>query len=79
MVTTEITLTDAEIHIIQDIGRHTGKTLNAILSEAIQAFIMRETFQSRRNLLRQARGMWKNREDLPDIKTLRQEWNRWYT
>ena len=76
MVTTEITLTDTESRIIQDIGSHTGKTPNAVLHEAIQAFIIRETSPNRRNLLRQARGMWKNREDLPDIEALRREWNR---
>ncbi len=76
MLTTHITLTDTESRIIQDITRNTGKSQDDVLHEAIEQFIARFTSQDRRTVLRQARGIWKDREDLPDFEVMRQEWDR---
>ncbi len=76
MLTTHITLTDTESRIIQDITRNTGKSQDDVLHEAIEQFIARFTSQDRRTVLRQARGIWKDREDLPDFEAMRQEWDR---
>jgi hypothetical protein len=32
--------------------------------------------EDRLSNLRKARGIWKNRDDVPDIQSLRTEWNR---
>ena len=76
MLTAHITLTDTESQIIQDITKSTGKTQDDVLHEAIEQFIARFTSQDRGTLLRQARGMWKDRDDLPDFETIRREWDR---
>ncbi len=79
MLTAQITLNDNESQVIQDITKHTGKPLEDILHEAIQQFISRVTAQNRLFLLRQARGMWKDRDDPIDFETLKQEWDRFET
>ena len=76
MLTAHITLTDTESRIIQDITKSTGKTLDDVLHEAIEQFIARFTSQDRWAVLRQARGMWKDRDDLPDFEAMRREWDR---
>ena len=76
MLTAHVTLTDTESQVIQNITKSTGKTQEQVLHEAIEQFIVRFTSQDRRILLRQARGMWKDRDDLPDFGTIRQEWDR---
>lgn len=76
MFTAQITLTEPERQIIQDITQHTGKTLDQVLHEAVTQFIARSPVRDRQALLRQARGMWKDREDLSDLAPLRQEWDR---
>lgn len=76
MLTAQITLNDNESQVIHDITEHTGKSLEDILHEAVHQFINRVTSQNRLFLLRQARGMWKDRDDLPDFEILRQEWDR---
>ncbi|GAK60289.1 Gsl4096 protein [Candidatus Vecturithrix granuli] len=76
MLTAQITLNDNESQVIQDITEHTGKSLEDILHEAVHQFISRMTAQNRLFLLRQARGLWKDRDDLPDFQTLRHGWDR---
>lgn len=76
MRTAHVTLTDTESRIIQDITKSTGKTLDDVLHEAIEQFIARFTSQDRSTVLQQARGMWKDRDDLPDFEAMRREWDR---
>ncbi len=33
-------------------------------------------FTNRTEKMRQARGLWKDRQDIPDIRALRNEWDR---
>jgi hypothetical protein len=76
MLTAHITLTETESRIIQDITKSTGKTLDDVVHEAIEQFIVRSTSQDRSAVLQQARGMWKDRDDLPDFEAMRREWDR---
>jgi len=76
MLTAHVTLTDTESRIIQDLTKSTGQTLDDVLHEAIEQFIARSTSQDRSTVLQQARGMWKDRDDLPDFEAMRREWDR---
>lgn len=77
MVTTHITLTDQESAMLHLIAQQTGKTQDELIYEAVQQFITQIRQIHRHALLRQARGMWKDRTDLPSLETLRGEFDRW--
>lgn len=77
MVTTHITLTDQESATLHLIAQQTGKTQDELIYEAVQQFITQFRQIHRRALLWQARGIWKDRTDLPSLETLRGEFDRW--
>lgn len=72
----QLRLTDTENNALLTISQSTGKTMNELFHEAIQALIRQFPQTDRRVLLQQARGMWKDRNDLPALDELRQEWER---
>jgi len=76
MVRTQIYLTGEERQALSGIARKTGRTQSEIIREAVDRFIDGYREDNRLNLLREARGLWKRRTDLPDFKTLRREWDR---
>ena len=75
-MTTQLNLTDSESEAIQALSLTQGKTEEELLHEAIEQFLSGHQSESRLALLRQARGLWKEREDLPDFAGLREEWDR---
>lgn len=76
MTTAQVTLTDSENQAIQALSQSKGKSQEEILHEAIQQFLARHQSENRLTALRQARGIWQARQDLPDFAGLRNEWNR---
>lgn len=76
MTTTQVTLTEYEIQAIQALSRSEGKTEEEILREAIEQFLAQHIAANRLTALRQARGIWQGRQDLPDYTDIRNEWNR---
>jgi predicted transcriptional regulator len=76
MIRTQIYLTEKEKAALKAIAQQTGKKQSALIREAIDRFITRFRPHNRRELLRQARGMWQGRDDLPDFPTLRRELDR---
>ena len=75
MVRTQIYLTDAERRALQTLSRRTGKSQSELIRDAIDAMIARSR-PDRRFLLREARGLWSDRDDLPDFETIRREMDR---
>jgi hypothetical protein len=51
-----------------------GKTPDEIVHDAVKQLIVQFQSEDRLGLLRQARGMWKDRTDLPSLTDLRREW-----
>jgi hypothetical protein len=76
MATAQITLTQTESEALQALARCTGKSTEQLLHEAVERYLAQAGLQNRRQLLRSARGIWKDRQDLPDLKALRKEWDR---
>jgi lipase chaperone LimK len=76
MVTTSITLTEQEETAIRTIAQQTGKTPDELLREAVEQLLVQYQQTYRRALLQQARGMWRDRADLPPLETLRREFDR---
>jgi hypothetical protein len=79
MLTTSVTLTDRQTSALKSLVQQTGKTEEEIIREAVEQLIARHSPADRRDALRQAKGMWQDRTDLPDLRTLREESNRYTT
>jgi hypothetical protein len=76
MATTQIHLTEMESKALEEIAQEVGKTEEELLHEVVQNFISTSkqmALVERRARLRQAQGMWRGREDLPDVQELRRE------
>ena len=76
MTTTQVILTDAETQAIQVLSQSKGKSQQELLREAVSQFLEKHTAENRLAALRQARGIWQERQDLPDLAELRNEWDR---
>lgn len=76
MVRTQIYLTEAEQQALRALSRRTGRTQSELIREAVDRLIAQSEKTDRLAALRQARGMWQGREDLPDFATLRRELDR---
>jgi hypothetical protein len=76
MVTAQITLSNAEGEALQAMTQTTGKTQDTLLHEAVRQFLGSRPPDDRLALLRRARGIWKDRTDLPDFHALRAEMDR---
>lgn len=81
MTRTQINLTDSQTDALRKLARRTGKTEDELLQEAVGKLIgevgeAEAKRQKRLKGLRQARGIWKDREDLPDLREVRKEFDR---
>lgn len=76
MVRTQIYLTDAEQKGLRSLSRRTGISKSELIRQAIDSFLSGEQELDRTSLLRQARGLWQDRDDLPDFNALRNEFDR---
>lgn len=76
MIETEIALTAQERDALDEISQRTGKTQNELIHEAVEIFIAEFQIEDRRALMQRAKGIWKERQDLPTLEDLRREWNR---
>ena len=81
MTTAQINLTDSQVDALQKLSVQTGKTEDELLQEAVNKLIAEvgEAETKRQEWLkslRQAKGIWKDRDDLPDFRQLRKEFDR---
>jgi predicted nucleic acid-binding protein len=78
MLEAELDLTEQERAALQEISRRTGKSEGELVREAVDQLITRFQCSSRLALMQKARGIWKDREDIPALDELRSEWNRFW-
>lgn len=76
MTTAQVILSESESQAIQALSQIKGKTQEEILHQAIEQFLTQHQVENRLAALRQARGIWRERQDLPDFAELRNEWDR---
>jgi predicted transcriptional regulator len=68
MFRAQLYLTDAQHERLQRLARASGRSRSALLREAVDRLLTSEAPPGDwRDRLRQARGMWKGREDLDEV------------
>jgi hypothetical protein len=76
MVRTQIYLTEEENSSISRLSQILGSGKSQIIRQAIDEFILKRETSKRLNALREARGMWADRTDIPDLREQRQSFDR---
>ena len=76
MIRTQIYLTEQQRNELATIGKSFGKKQSELIREAIDRLIEQTGKNHRELVLREAAGIWKDRTDLPDFKSIRTEWDR---
>jgi len=77
MIRTQIYLTDRQRAKLTIIAENMGKKQSELIREAIDHLIEQAGQNQKKTALKEAAGLWKNRDDLPDFKALRSEWDRY--
>ena len=76
MVRMQVYLTKEDQSKIQWLASETGKTKSELVRQAIERFVGQFREEDRKSFLRQAKGLWKDRTDLPDFAAIRRELDR---
>jgi len=76
MIRTQIYLTEHQRKELATIAKSFGKKQSELIREAIDRLIEQTGKNHREMVLRRAAGIWKDRTDLPDFKSIRAEWDR---
>jgi len=76
MVRTQIYLTAKEKKALRAVAERMGTTQSEVIRAAVDRFLAPENRAARLELLRSARGIWKQRKDLPDFGSVRREMDR---
>jgi hypothetical protein len=76
MIGAELNLTEQERSALQEISRRTGKTEDELIRAAVEQLIAEFQNENRLALMRKAKGIWKDRDDLPAFGDLRREFDR---
>ncbi len=76
MTRTQIYLTEEERIALKALASQTGMKQSELIRKAVDQFIDKHRKVARKALLTAARGLWKERRDLPDFAALRGEWDR---
>jgi hypothetical protein len=76
MERTQIYLTDQERKSLRTLATRLGQSQSALIRAAVDQYVRCYQEGNRLNLLRQARGVWADRRDLPDFKQVRRELDR---
>lgn len=76
MIRTQIYLTEQQRNELATIAKSFGKKQSELIREAIDRLIEQTGKNHRELVLREVAGIWKDRTDLPDFKSIRAEWDR---
>ena len=78
MIRSQIYLTSNERQKLNLLASETGKSRSELIREAIDYFIQHKRLQKQDKLaaMRAAKGLWVDRNDLPNLVALRKEFDR---
>ncbi len=76
MIRTQIYLTEHQRNELATLAKSFGKKQSELIREAIDRLIDQAGESHRALVLRETAGIWKDRTDLPDFKSIRAEWER---
>ncbi len=76
MVRTQIYLTERQRDELAVIAMTEGRKQSEIIREAVDRLIEQSSSSRRKAVLLTAAGIWKDRNDLPDFRATRAEWDR---
>jgi len=76
MERTQIYLTKEEREALDRIAKQRGESKSTLIRQAVDRYIERFHPQGRNAFLQQAKGLWRDRADVPDVEALREEWDR---
>lgn len=77
MIRTQVYLTESEKQKLTFLIEETGQSQSELIREAIDQFAEQKIKQKKNTIktLEMAKGLWKDRKDLPDFSKLRKEWD----
>ena len=73
---TQVYLTKDERDQLAALADATGKKQSELIRMAIDRFLADTDRKRRPAVLENAAGLWKDRDDLPDFRAIRAEWDR---
>lgn len=76
MKRTQIYLNEDEDSKIQRIAKDENRSKSDIIREAIDSYLIAKNKTIRKKQFKDAFGLWKDRDDLPDFDLLRKEFDR---
>ena len=76
MIRSQIYLTEDERNSLKLISKETGRTQSDLIREAIDSLINNVNKKNNSKKRQEAFGLWKDRNDFPNIKELRNEFDR---
>ena len=76
MVRTQIYLTEEEKIALQSLASQSGKKESELIREAIDNYITIYSQDRRDRVMDKVAGLWKDRDDIPELVSLRKSWER---
>jgi hypothetical protein len=73
---TQIYLTEQEQAALRALAAASGRSQSELIREAVDHYLCEAEPQARRAAVMDAAGLWRGRDDLPDLVRLRAEWER---
>jgi Arc/MetJ-type ribon-helix-helix transcriptional regulator len=76
MIRTQIYLTRSQRDELAAMAKASGRKQSELIRDALDRFLQEEGRSRREAVLREAAGLWKDRDDLPDARAVRTGWDR---